>query len=53
MWGDVERLPGPPNDLDLLLRKKGFSLLHQNARGLFKKFDLVSDVLRNNNTTDI
>ena len=37
--GDVERLPGPPNDLDLLLRKKEFSLLHQNVRGLFKNFD--------------
>ena len=51
--GGVERLPGPPNDVDLLLHKKGFSLLHENVRGLFKNFDLVSDSLGNNNTIDI
>ena len=51
--GDVERLPGPPSNLDLLFRKKRFSLLHQNLRGLFKNFYLVSDLLENNNTIDI
>ena len=50
---DVERLPGPPSNLDLLFRKKRFSLLHQNLRGLFKNFYLVSDLLENNNTIDI
>lgn len=53
MCGDFERLPGSPNDLDLQLRKKGFSLFHQNVRGLFKKFDLVSDLLGNSNIIDI
>ena len=53
MCGDFERLPGSPNDLDLHLRKKGFSLFHQNVRGLFKKFDLVSDLLGNSNIIDI
>ena len=51
--GDVERLPGPPSNLDLLFRNKRFSLLHQNLRGLFKIFYLVSDLLENNNTIDI
>ena len=51
--GDVERLPGPPSNLDLLFHKKRFSLLHQNLRGLFKNFYLVSDLLENNNTIDI
>ena len=58
MCGDVERIPGLPNDLDLLFHKKGFSLLHQNLGGLFKYFDLVSELGNNNtdiynNTTDI
>ena len=35
------------------LRKKWFSLLHQNLQGLFKNFDLVSDLLGNNNTIEI
>ena len=35
------------------LRKKWFSLLHQNVQGLFKNFDLVSDLLGNNNTIEI
>ena len=35
---DVERLPGPPSNLELLFRKKRFSLLHENLRGLFKIF---------------
>ena len=49
MCGDVERLASPPNDLGLLLCKKGFSLLHQNKGYLLKNFDLVSDLLENNN----
>ena len=51
--GDVERLPGPPSNLELLFRKKRFTLLHENLRGLFKNFYLVSDLLENNNTIDI
>ena len=43
MCGDVKRLPGTPNGLDLLLWKKGLSLLQQSTRGLFINFDLVSD----------
>ena len=49
----LKKLPGPSNDLDLLLLKKGLSLLHQNVRGLFKYFDLVLDLLGNNNAISI
>ena len=52
VWG-CWKIPGPPNDLDLLLRIKRFNLLHQNVPGLFKNFDLVSDLRGNNNTIDI
>ena len=51
--GDVERLPGPPNNLDLLRCKKGFSLPKQDVQGLFKKFNLALHYLGNNNRIDI
>ena len=51
MSGDVEQLPGPQQHLELksLLRNRGLSILHQNVRGLSSNFDLISEILENNN----
>ena len=44
--GDVEVQPGPTySDLGELLSHKGFSVLHQNIRGLDGKKDLLADML--------
>ena len=44
--GDVEIQPGPIyRDLEELLSHKGFSILHQNVRGLIGKKDLLADIL--------
>ena len=46
MAGDVEIQPGPMyQDLGELLSHKGFSILHQNIRGLTGKKDIISDLL--------
>ena len=40
LFGDIETCPGPTllyNDLNNLLKFKGFTVVHQNIRGLFSK----------------
>ena len=45
--GDIETCPGPSlnKEMDNFLKIKGFSLLHQNIRGLIGKKDLISNLL--------
>ena len=45
--GDVELCPGPYTDVGNLLQCKGFSMLHQNIRGLSGKRDLLAELLFN------
>ena len=49
--GDIEQCPGPLQayvNVQNFLRTKGFSILHQNIRGLTGKKDLLADILYNN-----
>ena len=51
LCGDIETCPGPTQihtGLQDFLTTKGFSLLHQNIRGMEGKKDLVADFLFNN-----
>ena len=49
--GDVEVCPGPT--LENLFQCKGFSILHQNIRGLVSKKDLLVDISFNYSSIDI
>ena len=51
--GDVELCPGPNTGLGNLLQYKGFSMLHQNIRGLSGKRDLLTELLFNHSSVDI
>ena len=55
MCGDIETCPGPIQyrDMDSFLKVKGFSLLHQNIRGLIGKKDLISNLLFTHHKIDI
>ena len=48
---DIESCPGP--DIASFLNTKGFSVFHQNIRGLHGKKEIISDILYNNSKTDI
>ena len=49
--GDIESCPGP--DIAGFLNTKGFSVFHQNIRGLHGKKEIISDILYNNSKIDI
>ena len=51
LCGDIESCPGP--DMANFLNTKGFSMFHQNIRGLHGKKDIISDILYNNSKIDI
>ena len=56
LCGDIETCPGAVQnyvELQELLKVKGFSLLHQNIRGLMGKKDLASDLLFTHNNINI
>ena len=55
MCGDIETCPSPMQyrDMDSFLKVKGFSLLHQNIRGLIGKKDLILNLLFTHHKIDI
>lgn len=57
LGGDIHPLPGPTRDtipeLENLCKQKGFSLLHQNMRGLFSNKRYIEYILNFHNNVDI
>ena len=54
--GDIESCPGPETsytNISNFLTRKGFTVLHQNIRGLHGKKVIISDILFNNTKIDI
>ena len=56
LCGDIESCPGPETsytNISNFLTRKGFTVLHQNIRGLHGKKFIISDILFNNTKIDI
>ena len=55
LCGDIESCPGPETSYtnSNFLTRKGFTVLHQNIRGLHGKKVIISDILFNNTKIDI
>ena len=51
LCGDIESCLGP--DIASFLNTKGFSVFHQNIRGLHGKKEIISDIFYNNSKIDI